>query len=167
MGYPGYYGYPWSRYSHGTDPSYEDWQGPGFGTSAPGSWEPLVETFRRDENLVVRVELPGWDKDEVDVFVEDDELVIEGRREDREDDDRVIEGRREESRIRRDEESRVRRGEEPRSRSYTAEHFSTRISIPRLVDPDKMKARFKNGVLEVRIPMPDRNADRRKVKIDT
>jgi len=161
MGYPGWI-YPWSRFSHGTDPSYEDWQGPGFGTHTPGGWEPRVETFRRGEDLIVRVELPGWDKDDVEVFVEDEDLVVEGRREES-DEDRGEQGRRDREERR---EERV-RDVERMGRHYAAEHFSTRVSLPGVVDADDLKAKFKNGVLEVRIRMPERQAERRKVKIDT
>jgi len=158
MGYPGYPSYPWSRFSHGMDPSYEDWQGPGFGTHTPGGWEPRVETFRRGDDLIVRVELPGWDKDEVGVFVEDEDLVVEGTREEGAEGDP----------LRRDEERRKdeRRGEWSGSR-YAAETFSTRVSLPAGADPGDLKAKFKNGVLEVKIPMPERRTERRTVKIDT
>lgn len=151
MGYPGYMSYPWSRFSHGMDPSYEDWQGPGFGTNTPGGWEPRVEQYQRDDSMVVRIELPGWDKDEVTVCVEDEDLIVEGLREE--------DGETEENR-RQDE----RRGI---PRRYSAERFATRVALPGLVDPGDVKAKFKNGVLEVRIPMPERRAERRTVKIDT
>lgn len=157
MGYPGYMSYPWSRFSHGMDPSYEDWQGPGFGTHTPGGWEPRVESFHRGEDMIVRVELPGWDKDEVDVFVEDEELVVEGRHEENG-------GSEDDERRRREEEQN--RGTS-RGSYYAHERFSTRVSLPDGVDPDHMKAKFKNGVLEVRIPMPERRTERRSVKIDS
>jgi HSP20 family molecular chaperone IbpA len=157
MGYPGYMSYPWSRFSHGMDPSYEDWQGPGFGTHTPGGWEPRVETFHRGGDLIVRVELPGWDKDEVNVFVEEEDLVVEGVREG--------DGGSEEDR--RADERRLREAGESRSRSDWAERFSTRVSLPSAVVSDDLKAKFKNGVLEVKIPMPERRTERRTVKIDT
>ena len=151
MGRPGTMGYPWSRFSHGTDPSYEDWQGPGFGTHTPGGWEPRVDAYHRGNDLIVRVELPGWDKDEVSVCVEDDDLVVEGTRQvdgDTEEERRVMEGI---------------GGPE----SYSAERFSTRVALPSPVDSGDIKATFKNGVLEVRVPTPDRQSERRTVKIDT
>src|SRR4029434_4314598 len=43
-------------------------------------WTPSVEVFERDNNLVVRAELPGLDKDDVKVELTDDGLVIEGER---------------------------------------------------------------------------------------
>jgi HSP20 family protein len=146
MGYPGYMAYPWSRFSHGMDPSYEDWSGPGFGTHTPGDWEPRVETFQRGDDLIVRVELPGWDKDEVTLFVEEEDLVVEG--------------------IRDDDGGEEKRGGE-RGRRYAAERFHTRVSLPSTVDAGDLKAKFKNGVLEVKIPMPERRTERRLVKIDT
>jgi HSP20 family molecular chaperone IbpA len=156
MGYPGYMTYPWSRYSHGMDPSYEDWQGPGFGTGTPGGWRPRLETFHRDDTMVVRVELPGWDKDEVSACVEDEDLVIEGMRED--------DGGQDDRRRRERPEERE---EERYASRYMAQRFSTRVALPGPVDPSDIKAKFKNGVLEVRIPTPERSAERRTVKIDS
>jgi HSP20 family molecular chaperone IbpA len=149
-GYPGYMSYPWSRFSHGMDPSYEDWQGPGFGSQTPASWEPRVERYERDDKMVVRLELPGWDKDEVTVAVEDDDLVIEGQRQESSDDD--------------DDRYRDRRSEGVR---FAAQRFSTRVPLPMPVDPSEVKAKFKNGILELRIPTPERQTERRTVKIDT
>lgn len=150
MGHPGYMSYPWSRFSHGTDPSYEDWQGPGFGTHTPGGWEPRVDTYHRGDDLIVRVELPGWDKDEVTVCVEDEDLVVEGTRE--------VDG---------DSEEERREIERVGGQSYSAERFSTRVALPTIVDSGDVKAKFKNGVLEVRVPMPEHRAERRAVKIET
>lgn len=151
MGHSGYMGYPWSRFSHGTDPSYEDWQGPGFGTHTRGGWEPRVDTYHRGDDMMVRVELPGWDKDEVSVCVEDDDLVVEGTRQ--------VDGE--------TEEERHAMAEAGGSDSVSAERFSTRVSLPDPVDSGDIKARFKNGVLEVRVPMPEHRSERRTVKIET
>src|SRR5690349_8601442 len=51
----------------------------GFGLQ-PAAWAPQVETFRRGDQLVVRADLPGMKKDDVNVEVEDGVLTISGER---------------------------------------------------------------------------------------
>src|SRR3977135_681381 len=41
-------------------------------------WSPAIEVFERDNNLVVRADLPGMNKDDVKVEVTDNGLVISG-----------------------------------------------------------------------------------------
>ncbi|HEV8128936.1 MAG TPA: Hsp20/alpha crystallin family protein [Candidatus Eisenbacteria bacterium] len=150
MGYPGTMSYPWSRFSHGLDPSYEDWQGPGFGMQPPGGWEPPTHSYEKDDTMVVRMELPGWDREEVTVSVEDDDLVVEGRRQ---------EGGEA------DDEPRLSR--EGRHGMFRAERFMTRVPLPTTVDATKVRAKFKNGILDIRVPLPERRTERRAVRIET
>jgi HSP20 family protein len=97
----------------------------------PGEyWTPEIEMFRRGDELVVRADLPGLKPDEVTVEATDDTLAIHGER------------RRE------CEESDA--GYYRSERSYGS--FHRRISLPRGVDPDRMEAQFKDGVLEVTMP---------------
>lgn len=95
-------------------------------------WAPQVETFRKDGNIVVRADLPGLTKDNVNIEVEDDVLVISGERSD-------------ETRDERDEYYRT-------ERSYG--RFFRAIQLPEGVDAEKIDATFKDGVLEVKIPTP-------------
>jgi hypothetical protein len=44
------------------------------------AWTPSVEVFQRGDELVVRAELPGLDKNDVDVEVSDDVVTIRGER---------------------------------------------------------------------------------------
>ena len=56
----------------------EDWQ-------APTLWAPQIDVQHRDDAIVVRADLPGVNKDDVQIDVRDDALVISGqRREERE-----------------------------------------------------------------------------------
>src|SRR5438105_2737203 len=64
-----------------------------FGLGSPTSgrelatWSPQVETFRRDDQLVVRADLPGMRKEDVKVEIDDGILSISGERcEEHEDD---------------------------------------------------------------------------------
>ena len=128
---------------------YEDWQGPGFGMQTPGSWEPPTHSYEKDDSMVVCMELLGWDREDVTVSVEDDELVVEGRRQGRDTQD--------DRRTSRD----LPRG------MYRAERFFRRVPLPGVVDATKIRAKFKNGILDIRVPLPERRTERRAVRIET
>ena len=91
-----------------------------------------METFRKDDKLIVRADLPGMAKDNVNIEVDDDVLVISGERSD-------------ETRDERDDYYRS-------ERSYG--RFFRAIQLPDGVEADKIDATFKDGVLEVTIPTP-------------
>jgi HSP20 family protein len=106
---------------------------------------PPVEVFERDNNLVVRAEMPGLDKDDVKVELTDDGLVIQGER-------------------RREREERVEGG-------YRSEieygRFYRMIPLPEGANVDQTQARMNNGVLEVTIPMAEARRPRRSIPVET
>ncbi len=108
-------------------------------------WTPSVEVFERDNNLIVRAELPGLDKDNVKVELTDDGLVIEGERK-REHEERLEGGYRSEIEYGR---------------------FYRMIPLPEGVNVDQAQARMNNGVLEVMIPMAEVRRPRRSIPVET
>jgi HSP20 family protein len=91
-----------------------------------------TDVYVRDKNLIIETELPGARKEDVQVRVEDDHLVITGEVK-----------RTEEVR----EESYVRMG-----RQYGA--FRRTFPLPEGVEDKKgIKAKFQNGVLRVEVPL--------------
>ena len=106
-----------------------------------GHWVPDVDVFRRQGKLVVRVDLPGVRREDIDVSVEDDALVISGRREE----DREA------------KEEDYYRFERPMGR------FHRTISIPRGVRPEEIEARYREGVLEVEERVPPEQARKTRV----
>ncbi len=108
-------------------------------------WSPQVETFRRGDELVVRADLPGLSRDDIEVEVDDGVLTIHGER----------------NQEQHDEDDGYYRTE----RSYG--RFSRSIALPEGADPDRCDAMFKDGVLEITIPtppVPQRRARRLQVK---
>jgi HSP20 family protein len=95
-------------------------------------WAPPVEVFERDNNLVVHAELPGINKDDVKVEVTDEGLAIRGER--------------------KREREEKREGYYRSERSYG--HFYRMVPLPEGVDPEKAKAQFKDGVLQIEVPLP-------------
>ena len=113
--------------------------------SRAGAWVPQMDVVERDDKLVVRADLPGLKKEDVDVEVRDDLLCISGER--------------------RREEEREQGGVYRQERSYGG--FCRTMQLPGGVDPQQVKATFATGVLEVQIPLPKRPAGRRVQIQDT
>lgn len=112
-------------------------------TSLRSLWTPQVEVFERGESLVVRAELPGLSRDDVDVEVDDDALIIRGERHS------DVE----------DEQEGYYRSE----RSYGS--FYRAIPLPDNVDANQCNATFKDGVLEVTLPKPREQSRAQKIAV--
>jgi HSP20 family protein len=108
------------------------------------AWVPTVEISERDGNYRILAELPGLSPNQVRVEVDDDALVLQGERQ----------AEREAN------EGGVRRSE----RQFG--FFYRRIPMPEGVDPQQAKARFHDGILEITVPAPNRQPERRQVPIE-
>ena len=97
--------------------------------AAPAEWAPTIDVLQRDEDIVVRAELPGVRPEDVDITVQNGLLTISGRREE----------------VRQEE----RGGYLVRERRSGS--FRRSLQLPQDVDESKINARFENGVLEVTI----------------
>ena len=96
-----------------------------------------VEEIHEGGTLLVRAEMPGVDPDkDIDVSISDGVLHIEGRR----------------------KES----NEHKETGSYRSEFrygtFSRDLVLPKGVEGKKVKASYRDGILEVRVPWPDEKA---------
>jgi HSP20 family protein len=101
----------------------EDW-------ALGGQWAPSVDIFEHEGNLVLRAELPGIEPKDVDVHVENNVLTLRGER-------------KFESEVKREKYHRVERAYGTFSRSFT---------LPNVVDTEKIKAEYKDGMLQVTLP---------------
>jgi HSP20 family protein len=110
-------------------------------------WVPAIEMDQRDGQLVVRADLPGMDVDDVTVEVDDGVLTIAGERRD----EREIEGDGGERR------TEVRYG-----------RFARSIALPERAQSDQIEAAFRNGVLEIKMPMEQQaQSQRRKIDVQS
>jgi HSP20 family protein len=106
-------------------------------------WLPQVEAFEREGKLIVRADLPGLTKDDINVEVTDDAIKIRGeRRQEREEDEE---------------------GYYRSERSYGS--FYREIPLPSGVNREEAKASFRNGVLEITMPAPARQPGSWRVEI--
>jgi HSP20 family protein len=95
-------------------------------------WMPVIDVFEKGTDLVVQAELPGMQKKDVKVFLDQGMLTIEGDRQA----DKSIE---------KDGWKKVER---------VRGTFRRRIPLAFEPDTTKIHARYEDGVLEVKIPMP-------------
>jgi HSP20 family protein len=106
---------------------------PFFRTQEAGmAWMPKLDVFKKDGELVVKADLPGLKKEDVKVYLEEGDLVVEGVRK---------------------EEKEI-KAEDYFTTERTYGTFYRRLPLTFEVDPGQVKAQFTDGVLEVRFPMP-------------
>lgn len=106
-------------------------------------WSPQVELFERGNDLVVRADLPGVKKEDLNIEVQDDVLMISGERQ--------------------SEQEENRGGFYRSERSYG--NFYRSIPLPHEVRADQVNASFRDGVLEVTLPAP-KQEERKAKKIE-
>ena len=94
------------------------------------SWTPLADVFETAESFVVHLEVPGIAEEDIEVHVDGDTLVVKGQRQPA-------------SRTRPDSFHRM-------ERSYGS--FSRSFQLSDDVDPERVTARFKDGLLRVELP---------------
>ena len=102
------------------------------GTGVTRRWIPAMDLVETDDHLVLKADLPGLDRDDVEIEVKDNVLNVSGERKTEHEDSS--------------------NGYHRMERSYG--RFSRSLSLPQGVDADQVQAEFDKGVLEVRIPKP-------------
>ena len=100
---------------------------------------PPVNLWLGDHSVVVTAELPGVSPDKVTINLHEDVLTLQGDRQPDSADGGTVWHRRE--------------------RAYG--RFSRTIQLPFRADPDRVQARFNNGILEIELPRPETDRPRR------
>ena len=146
------------RFSEEMDRLFDDfgfgsgWLSPSFerglsssalGEFGQGFWSPQIETFEREGQLVIRADLPGLSKDDVNLEINDDAITISGERH--------------------NENEEKREGYYRSERSYGS--FYRQIPLPEGVNADDANATFHNGVLEITMKAPQLQSRSRKLEI--
>jgi HSP20 family protein len=112
--------------------------------SGHGAWMPAVDIYESgDREIVIKADLPGLRREDIDLTVENNTLTVRGERKP---DEGVSDGQ-------------IHRGERvfgTCSRSFT---------LPNTVDPGRVKADYRDGVLTVRLPRRD-EAKPRQIAVD-
>ena len=103
---------------------------------------PAIDVFERDGSLVVRADIPGMSAKDIDISLSDSGITISGER---------------------TEEKEVKEKDYHRSeRSYG--RFTRQLALPAGVDREKSEANFKDGVLEITLPLKE-EAKQKKIEV--
>jgi HSP20 family protein len=117
----------------------KDWEN-AMSTTA---WNPSVDIFENDNDVVVKVELPGMDPKAIDVRLENNVLMLKGER-------------RFEKETKEENYHRV-------EREYGT--FSRAFSLPTAVKEDKVIAEYKDGILKIVLPKKE-EAKPKAIKVE-
>jgi HSP20 family protein len=106
----------------------------GRGNGTTRRWLPLMDLVETADQYVLRADLPGLSDGDVSIQLEDNVLTISGER--------------------KAEHEQQHEGYYRLERAFGA--FSRSLTLPEGVDPDSVQAHFDRGVLEIRIPKPEK-----------
>jgi HSP20 family protein len=102
-------------------------------------WSPVVDIYNEDDKLMVKAEMPGLSKEDIDIRVENGILTISGEKK--------------------------REKEYNEENSYRLERcygkFIRSFSLPMTVDVKKIDASYKDGVLHVILPKAEESKPKR------
>ena len=115
-----------------------------FGFTAPSTWMPPVDIFKTgDHELVLKAELPDMSREDIGINIENFVLTITGEK-------------KASTEVKDEQYHHV-------ERRYGS--FSRSFSLPQTVDPSRVSAEYKNGILTVRLPLRE-EAKSRTIKVD-
>jgi HSP20 family protein len=98
--------------------------------AATTTWSPAVDIYETENEIMVKAELPGIDRKDIVLNLENNVLTLKGER-------------KFEKETRQENYHRI-------ERSYGA--FSRAFSIPAIVDEEKIRADYKDGILTIGLP---------------
>jgi HSP20 family protein len=104
---------------------------------------PLLDIVDEDEQYIIRTELPGFAKEDVDIQLNKDFMVLKA-----------------EKRADKEEKS---ENYLHRERSYSS--CQRRVNFPEEVDPSKVEGTMKNGVLQLKIPKKEPKPELKMTKV--
>ena len=102
------------------------------------NWNPVVDIFEEKYTIVIKAELPGVDKKDINIDVKGRVLTLKGERS-------------AENEVKEDNYYR-------RERTYG--RFERAFTLPAEVDPDRIKADYKDGVLKIDVPKSEEHKPR-------
>jgi len=108
-----------------------------------GAARPTVDIIDRNEEVVIKADMPGVNKEDIDISVQEDTLILKGE---------------------------VKNGESPQDESFVYSERNRRpyaraIELPVKIDAGNIKATFKDGILTIHLPKA-KERETKKIKIE-
>lgn len=108
--------------------------------------QPLADMWETDKDVLATIEIPGVQKEDININVENDSLEINvGKKDEFKEEDK-------------------KQGMYRLERRYGGYYRS--ITLPKNIDPNKIKATYANGVLELRMPKANIHKKGRSIKVN-
>ena len=122
---------PFQRLSQEVDRLFDEMIHRPWGASrGVADWNPQLDLYETASAFILEADLPGVRKQDVSVTVEDGDLVLQGRR----------------------AATRSRTDGNFHYRERHSGQFMRRVRLPASVNPEQIRADFRNGVLRVTLP---------------
>ena len=112
------------------------------GSDAFNTWAPAVDLYEDKDSLIVRAELPGLKKNDIDISLHENTVTISGERRN---------------------EKNYEASETSREERFFG-RFTRSLTLPKQVDASKVRANYKDGVLTVTLPKTEQ-AKPRQIEI--
>lgn len=106
---------------------------------------PNLDIYETDKDIVIEADVPGYDKKDINIRLDDDILTISAEKKDDKED----------------------KGRNYIKRERYFGKFERSIRLPDYIDMEKIKAKFKDGVLKIEIPkLPEKAKKSKQINID-
>ncbi len=106
-------------------------------------WSPLVDVHETQDGILLQVELPGVKQEDIQVSIEGGTLTLKGER-------------KREAEVKEDQCHRI-------ERSYG--RFERTVLLPSVVDANRVRATYRDGVLEIQLPKKE-EAKPKEIKVE-
>lgn len=115
----------------------------GDSTLLGGQWSPAIDVYDSKDNILVKADLPGLTKDEIEVSIENDNLVIKGEKK---------------------KDTEVKEENYYKTERFYGSFYRT-VELPAQVETDKVDAKYEDGVLSLTLPKKE-DAKPKQITID-
>ena len=112
------------------------------GSDVFNAWAPALDVYEDKDNLIVRAEIPGMKKEDLEISLHDNVVTVSGERK---------------------HEKKYEGGQTSREERFFG-RFTRSMKLPKQVDANRVKANYKDGILTVTLPKSE-EAKPRQIQI--